>query len=123
MVIFAFLLFLSTIVHPVVAALIAMIFTPGTLLWLITTFRAQTEILPDGYLKTVNGIAQALLHGFYLAWPEYSPLAGQMSRLQASYRITGGDSYLMFIVLLYTTLLCALSFLLTSAVLKRKRHI
>jgi len=123
MVIFAFLLFLSTIVHPVVAALIAMIFTPGTLLWLITTFRAQTEILPDGYLKSVNGIAQAFLHGLYLVWPEYSPLAGQTMRLQESYRITAGDSYLMFIAVLYTTLLCALSFLLSSAILKRKRHI
>lgn len=123
MVIFAFLLFLSTIVHPVVAALIAMIFTPGSLLWLNTTFRAQTEMLPDGYLKTVNEVVQLIFHGLYLVWPEYSPLTGQMTTLQESYRITSGDTYLLFVAVIYSTLLCALSFFLTSAVLKKKRHI
>ncbi len=123
MVIFAFLLFLSTVVHPVVAALVAMIFTPGSLLWLNTTFQAQTEMLPDGYLKTVNEIVQVLFRGLYLLWPEYSPLSGQLTTLQASYRITSGDTYHLFMATLYTTLLCALSFFLTSAVLKRKSHI
>jgi hypothetical protein len=123
MVIFAFLLFLSTIVHPVVAALIAMIFTPGSLLWLNTTFRAQTEMLPDGYLKTVNQLVQVIFRGLYLLWPEYSPLTGQLTTLQASYRITSGDIYLVFTAVLYTTVLCALSFFLTSAVLKKRRHI
>jgi ABC-type transport system involved in multi-copper enzyme maturation permease subunit len=123
MVIFAFLLFLSTVVHPVVAALIALVFSPETLRWLITIIKAQAEMVPDGVLKTLDQILLTVFHGLYLVWPEYSPFAEQTTRLQRSYLVAAGDTWVIVLTVLYTTLLCALSFFLTSAVLKRKRHI
>ena len=64
-----------------------------------------------------------MFHGLYLVWPEYTPHAAQLTALQASYRVTTGDAYVILIVVLNVALTCALSFFLTSAVLKKKHHI
>jgi ABC-type transport system involved in multi-copper enzyme maturation permease subunit len=123
MVIFAFLLFLSTVVHPVVAALIALIFNPDSLRWMITIIRAQMELHPDGHFMTLDPLLMTVFQGLYMVWPEYYPFAEQTARLQGSYRVAAGDGYLVFLTVLYSLLLCALSFFLTTAVLNRKRHI
>jgi ABC-type transport system involved in multi-copper enzyme maturation permease subunit len=123
MITFAFLLLLSNLVHPIVAALIAMVFGPNTFRWLLTLLESQIEYGPEGFLRTVNVGLKLLLSAVYYGLPAYGPFADRLAVLASSYRVGAGDTYALFVTVVYTATFCGLMFLLTSAVLKRKRQI
>jgi hypothetical protein len=123
MITFAFLLMLSTLVHPIVAAMIAAFFNPETVKWLLTLLQAQIEIGPDGFVRAVNTGLKLLLSALYYGLPAYTPFADRLGSLEMSYRIAPGDAYALFVTAAYTLVMCALMFFLTTGVLKRQRHI
>lgn len=123
MITFAFLLTLSSLVHPIVAAMIAAFFSPETVKWLLTLLQVQIETGPDGILRTINNGIKLLLSALYYGLPAYTPFADRVESLELSYRIAPGDTHALFVTAVYTLVMCSLMFFLTAGVLKRQRHI
>lgn len=123
MITFAFLLMLSSLIHPIVATLVAVFFSPGTVMWLLTLLQVQIETGPDGFTRIVNNGLKIFLSGLYYGLPAYTPYPERLGSLEASYRVAPGDTYALLVTVVYTLVLCALMFFLTTEILKRKRHI
>lgn len=123
MITFAFLLMLASFIHPIVAALLALFFSPSTVQWLLTLLEVQIQTAPAGYLRIVDNGLKVVLSALYYTLPAYSPYSEQTQSLQNSYRVATGDTHALFVTVVYTAVLCGLMFFLTTGILKRKRHI
>jgi ABC-type transport system involved in multi-copper enzyme maturation permease subunit len=121
--IFAFLLLLSTIVHPVVAGLIALIFSPSSVHGMLTMLEVPRRFAEGGVLGAFYDAVAWFLTGLYYLLPEYFPFAGDLQTVFNTYRVTRFDVPYLVLTVMYTPIVTALCLFLTTAILCRKRLI
>ena len=122
-IVFAFLLFLSTVVHPVVAAVIALVFNPPSVQNMLTMLEVPRRFAEGGVSRFLYDALAYLLTGIYYLLPEYVPFSADLSRMFSTYRVTWFDLPYLILTTLYTPIVTALCLLLTIDVLSRKRLI
>ena len=123
LIVFSYLTFLSSVMHPAVAGLVALTLQEAT-------FRALSELAASGGGVVAGPIYKALLaaiqQGLYFVYavlPSYVPFPEAVARVQASYRVETGDLGTLLLCLVYSLVLSALLFLLAVAALRRRRLI
>lgn len=121
--VFAFMLLLSTIVHPAVAAVIAVIFSPSTVHSMLTLIEAPRRLGESDVMAVVYQILSWLLTVLYYLLPEYTPFADDLWTVFETYRVTRFDLVYIVLTVLYSTVATALCLMLTSVILRRKRLI
>ena len=121
--VFTFLLLLSTVVHPVVAAVIALIFSPSSVHGMLTMLELPRRLAEGGVARFFYNALEWLLTGFYYLLPEYYPFADGLAVVFTTYRVTRFDLPYLILSAMYTPIVAALCLLLTIVVLSRKRLI
>jgi ABC-type transport system involved in multi-copper enzyme maturation permease subunit len=116
----AYMMFLATILHPVIAAVFALLFNPD----LFYNIQIWTQVMINGGMK--NWALQALtrlFHFIYLALPMIHAYPKQTDAVSGALRVGHGQWPTAFYSLGYALALSALSYCLSLFFLQRKRLI
>lgn len=121
-IIYSYLTMLTSIMHPALAALVALVIQEGTfhnlLVLLMGAVQGVTDPIKWFILKTLEQICAF----FHIILPNYSPFSDRTSDIYKSYRVTGmGWLYLLYI-LGYTLLFAAFCYFVTVFFFKRRRY-
>ncbi len=123
MIVFSFLLCLSSFIHPVVAGMLSLFFMPATLLQSLEMVLAQLRSEHGSLVELMLHSLKYIISGIYLILPVYSPFGNELSPMMDTYRLNEGDIYCFFVTFIYTIMFCALSFIIVDYTLKKKRMI
>jgi ABC-type transport system involved in multi-copper enzyme maturation permease subunit len=121
--VFVFMQLLSTLVHPAVGAVIAVIFNPSSVHAMLTMIEAPRRFASSDIGAVFYQVLSWLLTGLYYLLPEYMPFGRDLQTVFATYRVTRFDLPYIVLTVLYTTLTVSLYLMLTTVVLRRKRLI
>jgi ABC-type transport system involved in multi-copper enzyme maturation permease subunit len=116
----AYLMLLATVVHPAIAAILAIIFNGDMfyegLVWAQSAIRAGNH---SGGLHAFERV----LHFLYLAAPIVHPFGKETGNIYVSLRVMHGEWKCLLYSLGYSLALAAFCYLVALSALQRKRHI
>jgi ABC-type transport system involved in multi-copper enzyme maturation permease subunit len=123
LILFSFLTFLSALVHPVLAGVLALLFQDGLFYQLSTlTASAQRLAESDIYKSFLAAIKYGLLI-IYKVLPVYSPFQAEFSSVEQSLRVESVHLLPFLWTALYAATFSTLLFLLTAWALRNRRLI
>lgn len=122
-ILYAYLTFLTTLVHPAVAGLIVLILQEQTFYQLSLFAASGQRLVESGVYRVLLGAAEQALYACYSILPIYTPFPQTVARIEASYRLASGDVWSLLWTIAYTLVLAALLYLLSLAALRRRRFI
>ena len=116
----AYLMLLATVIHPALAAVVALIFNAD----LFCQFDVWTKAaLRSGNSSLALRLVERLFHGLYILFPMVYPFDKQTQNIYTSLRVMRGEwKYLLFSIG-YTLALSAFCYCVSLLALKRKNHI
>jgi len=116
----AYLMLLGTVIHPALAAIVAVIFNAD----LFYQFDVWTKAaMRSGNSSIALRMVERLFHGLYILLPMVYPFDKQTQNIHTSLRVMSGEwKYLLF-SLGYTLALSAFCYCVSLFALKRKNHI
>lgn len=123
MTIVAVLSFLVTVIHPFLAIILMALASESTFYGLLIMLSAAISHATAPWAKFWYGAANVVVYGLYLIVPSYSLFEKKVAKVQSSLRMGWGDLQWLGLSLLYTILISALFFALSSLALRRRRHI
>lgn len=121
LVVFSFLIFLTTFLHPVLAGLVALVFQPATFYGLATWTASAAQTAETAAGRAGLGALSHLLYLLYTVLPLSGLAGGSEERISGSYRAGMADLRDIGVALVYTAVLAALFLALSSRELGRRR--
>jgi hypothetical protein len=116
----AYLILLATVIHPVLAAIVALIFNADPFYQFDVWTKAAIR---SGNSSIALRMVERLFHGLYILLPMVYPFDKQTQNIHTSLRVMSGEwKYLLF-SLGYTLALSAFCYCVSLFALKRKNHI
>lgn len=122
-IVYGYLTFLTTLVHPAVAGLIVVVLQQDTFYHLSLLAASGQRIVESGLYQALLGSVKQVLYMCYLVLPIYTPFPEEVGRIEASYRLESGDVRFLLWSVAYTLALTALLYFLSIAALRRRRLI
>jgi hypothetical protein len=113
----AYLMFLATAVHPVIAVLTLAMFNESTFEGLRFLLAARAQGSGGGHVAVLQWACDSL----YFLLPALAPFRGKTEAIHASLRVASGDWLYLLGVGAYAAVVLVLFFLLSTAVLRRKQ--
>lgn len=123
MILFSFLTFLSVLMHPVLAGVLALFLQDGTFYQLSTLAASAEGMTNTGWYKATLAAIKYLLLIAYKVLPVYSPHAEDFASVASSLRIESGHLLPFLWTSLYATVFSVLLYLLTVTTLRKRRLI
>lgn len=123
LILFAYLTFLSVLMHPAVAGVVVLLLQQETFYQLALLTSSAREFVEAGVYRALLG---AIRHGLvfvYKVLPVYEPYPETVHRIGSSFRLADGDLSTLGLTLLYTLAIAGLFYLLAVAALRRRRFI
>lgn len=120
MILFAYLTFLASLLHPAVALILAFIVRPSLISGLLLWVSAGAGAVGHGPFAWLLTVLKPVLRWAYYVLPILNPDSGVTARIGGTLRIEAGDLTHLGATLGYTLVLSALLFLLTALVLRRR---
>jgi hypothetical protein len=121
-VIYSYLTMLTSLMHPALAALIALGVNEMSLYMLITFIMSSLQGVADPLKRFFLKSLEQICTFFYIILPNYSPFSDDVSAIQKSYRVTGTEWLYLLYILGYAFLFAAFSYFATTFFFKRKRY-
>ena len=123
LIVFSYLTFLSVLMHPAVAGVVALLMRPDTF-YTLAMLATSAQKLADAalYKAFLGGASHAMLF-VYRVLPMYDPYPGTVRRIGSSFRLEAGDLSTLGLTVLYSLTVSALLYLLAVASLRRRRFI
>ena len=118
--VYAILTFLTIIMHPILAAIVALLMNEGTFYGLLTLVMGGLKASPDNRLLV---FLKYIFYSIYFVVPQYSPFKADLQEVYETFRVTSPDLTYLFYALIYTLIFSSFCFFLTTYVLKKKRLI
>jgi len=116
----AYLVVLATVMHPALAAVVAMIFNAD----LFYQFDVWTKAaIRSGNSSLALRLVERLFHGLYILLPMVYPFDKQTQNIHTSLRVMRGEWRYLLFSLGYTLALSAFCYCVSLFALKRKNHI
>lgn len=120
LVLFAYLTFLSTLLHPVIALLLAAVLQEGVVWWILLWVSSGAGAVGRGAFRWILVLLEPVLALTYAVLPIYSPHDDTAERIAATFRVDPGDLADLGLTVLYTALLGGLLYLLATLALRRR---
>jgi ABC-type transport system involved in multi-copper enzyme maturation permease subunit len=121
--VFTFMMLLSTVVHPLVAAVVAIVFNPASVQGILTMIEVPRRSAESALGGFFYDLLAWLFTGVYYLLPEYYPFSEGLQTVFNTYRVSLFDTPYLILSAMYTPIVAALCLLLSIVVLERKRLI
>jgi hypothetical protein len=122
-ILFSYLTLLTTLVHPVIAGMIAVFLREGTFYYTYLLVAGIYPHVDHPMLKTVLRALKPALYAGYMVAPIYSPYEKEAQAVASSLRIQPGDLAGLGYTVLYTFVFAAFCYALSTILLQRRRLI
>jgi len=127
-IIYSWLTLLTAILHPVLAAILALVFQEGLFYFILLMVMSGLKAV-----ETFGGAVRPVLAVFlkallfcvklvYLVLPSYSPAADRLETFTGNWRIVPGNGAAFGWIALYAACFSVASFCFTSLILHKRRH-
>ena len=118
--VYSYLLALSSWVHPVVATVLYLLFSEGLFHWLALLCRAGAEAIEAGLGHVTLVVLDKIFYAIYFVLPTSAPFGEALSRVSNSFRMGWGDLKYVAGTLVYFAIMVSLAYLLTVLSLRRR---
>ncbi len=123
MILFSVLHLLTSLLHPVVAVTVSAFLNDKIWYGMILLFMAAEKAAERPVYKLVVPYLRRLVETFYWLLPCYDPFSRQTMLLRNTFRADAAHGEILLLTALYALAVAGVSFLLSTAVLRRRRHI
>lgn len=120
MILFSYLTFLAILLHPALAALVALLLQEGTFWTLLLWVGSGTSVTQSKAFLAFLSALEPVLRLAYAVVPTYAPYSSAAQRITATFRIEAGDLTHLGVAALYSAVLGLLLYLLTALALRRR---
>lgn len=117
----SYLTFLAVLLHPVMAALVALLLQDGLFYFLMTWVLSGMSTSANATWKGILAVVYRAVYGLYLVLPTYSPFGDKTGAVTMSYRVTAGDAKYLLLTLGYVAVAASFFYIAADYALKRKR--
>lgn len=121
MLIYSYLLLLSSLMHPIVAGFIALVFSEGVFYWLAMMCQASAESITNTALSFVLYTLKNIFGSIYYVLPTMSPFEDKLQKLSTGLRISRAEWKYIAGILIYFLIFSAFSYFVTVYSLRKKR--
>jgi hypothetical protein len=114
----SYLALLASVVHPVLAVIIALVFNDNTFKGLSMLVEAVRSTGRHPILNAFGAVLQVL----YLVLPDFSPFSDRLAGVESSLRATAGDWWHLLLSAGYAILVAAFCYLVADFAFRRKSY-
>jgi len=119
--IFAFLVFLTTFMHPALAAVVVLLFQEGTFHNILVWVMAGLDVKSSPSAGLFFSATKYLLQSIYFVLPSWSPYSEKLIRLGRDLEFTRDQLPFLLSSITYWLILCSFCYFFATLLLKRRR--
>lgn len=123
LIILSYMIFLSVILHPVIAVFFVIIFQESMLYYMKLFLQSGMKAYNEGAFSSFLTVLKAVVDTLYLVFPTFKPFSEDMTQVYSSLRLSDTKWEYLFLTMAYTIIVSTLFYLLSDYFLKKKRLI
>lgn len=123
LIILSYISFLSVVLHPFTAAIVALLFNDGLFADLLTWLIAALEKVGPGLKGIALQAVEFVFYFLYLVLPSYSPFGDKMKAVSITYRVSLPEMKYLLYTAAYAVVLSVFFLAISSYAMRRKRLI